>query len=78
LTIQKKSDGEEARVVYKMAELYRMMKLPPESTKVVDLEKRARLLKDRTEKDFGDLIHDPSVKLDEQQQYDRLVCWLHR
>jgi hypothetical protein len=61
-----------------MMDLYRLKESPLEPTKIADLEKRAKQLKDKVEKGFDDLIHDSSIKLDKQQQYDRLVCWLHR
>ena len=61
-----------------MAEVFRKMGSPEDMSKAVDFDTRAKYLKGVVEDDFGDLVNDPSIKLDEQQQYDRLVCFLHR
>lgn len=64
-------EGEEARVLYKMVQVLRRMELPLGSTEIDDVDARARLLKTKVEEDFGDLVSDPSIRLSEQQQYNK-------
>jgi hypothetical protein len=78
IALLRKSEGDEARILIKKAELLRLMGSTPDAPGVVTLEKRAKDLRDQVEKTIGLNQPEGAEKVSEEEQYSRLVCIFHR
>ena len=78
IALLRKSEGDEARILIKKAELLRHMGSMPNAPDVVTLEKRVKYLRDQVEKRIGLNQPEGAEKISEEEQYSRLVCIFHR
>jgi hypothetical protein len=79
IAIRSNSDGEEARILHEMALLAPLMGVAADSSEVVDLEARAKLLKTVIEAKFGLLEHAPDNAIATSvANYNHLLCLFQR
>jgi hypothetical protein len=78
IAISNGAEGEEARILFKKAQVLQLMSSTSDTAEIADLRGRARNLKEKVEENLGlPQRTDPNNTANEEEQYNKLVAIFH-